>query len=124
MTDVIEPGTALDGALATRHAGSRLMPSARALTLGGLIGWSAFLLFLVEPMVGRLVLPVFGGTPAVWATTLCFFQVVLLLGYLYGHVSVTRLGARRGALVHVGLVAVAVLALAFAPARMADLRIA
>ena len=50
------------------------------------IGLSAFLLFSVEPLVGRLVLPVFGGTPAVWATTLFFFQAVLLAGYLYGHV--------------------------------------
>ena len=57
------------------------------------IGLSAFLLFSVEPLVGRLVLPVFGGTPAVWATVLFFFQAVLLAGYLYGHLSVTRLGA-------------------------------
>ena len=60
------------------------------------IGLSAFLLFSVEPLVGRLVLPVFGGTPAVWATVLFFFQGVLLVGYLYGHLSVTRLG-RLGA---------------------------
>ena len=44
------------------------------------IGLSAFLLFSVEPLVGRLVLPVFGGTPAVWATVLFFFQAVLLVG--------------------------------------------
>ena len=56
------------------------------------IGLSAFLLFSVEPLIGRLVLPVFGGTPAVWATILFFFQAVLLAGYLYGHVSITRLG--------------------------------
>ena len=56
------------------------------------IGLSAFLLFSVQPLIGRLVLPVFGGTPAVWATVLFFFQAVLLLGYLYGHVSVTRSG--------------------------------
>ena len=68
------------------------------------IGLSAFLLFSVEPLVGRLVLPVFGGTPAVWATVLFFFQAVLLAGYLYGHVSVTRLG-RLGPAVHLVLVA-------------------
>ena len=67
------------------------------------IGLSAFLLFSVEPLVGRLALPVFGGVPAAWATVLAFFQGVLLLGYLYGHLSVTRLGLRRGALVHVGV---------------------
>ena len=51
------------------------------------IGLSAFLLFSVEPLVGRLVLPVFGGTPAVWTTALFFFQAVLLAGYLYGRVD-------------------------------------
>ena len=60
------------------------------------IGLSAFLLFSVEPLVGRLVLPTFGGTPAVWATILFFFQAVLLAGYLYGHLSVTRLGPAGG----------------------------
>lgn len=90
--------------------------------MGVVIGWSAFLLFSVEPLIGRLVLPVFGGTPAVWATTLAFFQAVLLLGYLYGHLSVTRLGLRRGAIVHVALLAAAGVALAVAPPRAADLR--
>ena len=66
------------------------------------IGLSAFLLFSVEPLVGRLVLPVFGGTPAVWATALFFFQAVLLAGYLYGHVSITRLG-QWGPPVHLAL---------------------
>ena len=86
------------------------------------IGLSAFLLFSVEPLVGRLVLPVFGGTPAVWATILFFFQAVLLAGYLYGHLSVTRLGRVgpdrpprrwRGS---------AFVALLIAPVRIADLR--
>jgi hypothetical protein len=53
---------------------------------------SAFLLFLVEPMVGKMVLPVVGGTPAVWTTTVLFFQVVLLLGYGYSHWLALRLG--------------------------------
>ena len=57
------------------------------------VGLSAFLLFAVEPLVGRLVLPAFGGAPGVWATVLAFFQGVLLLGYAYGHLSVTHLGA-------------------------------
>jgi hypothetical protein len=98
------------------------LPSSGVLAFGGVIGWSAFLLFSVEPLIGRVVLPVFGGTPAVWATTLFFFQAVLLLGYLYGHLSVTRLGIRRGAILHVALVVVAGLSLAIAPTRIADLR--
>ncbi len=97
-------------------------PSAAALAFGGVIAWSAFLLFSVEPLIGRIVLPVFGGTPAVWATTLFFFQAVLLLGYLYGHLSVTRLGLRRGAVLHVGLVLAAAVSLLFAPGHAADLR--
>ena len=86
------------------------------------IGLSAFLLFSVEPLVGRLVLPVFGGTPAVWATVLFFFQAVLLAGYLYGHVSVTRLG-RWGPVVHLVLAALAFGSLLIAPVRIADLRV-
>ncbi len=85
------------------------------------IGLSAFLLFSVEPLVGRLVLPVFGGTPAVWATTLFFFQAVLLLGYLYGHVSVTFLG-RYGPPVHLVLAALALVVLINAPSQIAALR--
>jgi predicted methyltransferase len=85
------------------------------------IGLSAFLLFSVEPLIGRLVLPVFGGTPAVWATVLFFFQGVLLVGYLYGHISVTRLGS-LGPPLHLILAALAFAALILAPARVADLR--
>ncbi len=85
------------------------------------IGLSAFLLFSVEPLVGRLVLPVFGGTPAVWATVLFFFQGVLLLGYAYGHLSVTRLGA-LGPPLHLALAVLALGAVLIAPGRVADLR--
>ena len=66
----------------------------------------------------------FGGTPAVWATVLFFFQGVLLLGYLYAHLSVQHLGPARGVALHLPLVLVAIVALALAPARFADLRIA
>jgi predicted methyltransferase len=86
------------------------------------IGLSAFLLFSVEPLVGRLVLPVFGGTPAVWATILFFFQAVLLAGYLYGHVSVTRLG-QWGPPLHIAVAVLGFLMLLIAPTRIADLRI-
>lgn len=86
------------------------------------IGLSAFLLFSVQPLVGRLVLPVFGGTPAVWATVLFFFQGVLLLGYLYGHLSVTRLGV-WGPPLHLVLATLAVVALLIAPARLAEVRV-
>jgi hypothetical protein len=46
---------------------------------------SAFLLFLVQPIIAKLILPQFGGSVAVWATCLVFFQLALLLGYAYAH---------------------------------------
>lgn len=64
---------------------------------------SSALLFLVEPMIGRLILPLLGGTPAVWNTCLVFFQAVLLGGYVYAHVLPSWLGERRHALLHVAL---------------------
>ncbi|MDO8485308.1 MAG: hypothetical protein Q7S35_10235, partial [Candidatus Limnocylindrales bacterium] len=78
------------------------------------IGLSAFLLFTIEPLVGRLVLPVFGGGPMVWATVLCFFQVLLVAGYAYGHLSVTRFG-RWGPPLHLALAGLALFALFQAP---------
>jgi len=72
---------------------------------------SAFLLFLVQPMVARMLLPRFGGSPAVWSTALVFFQVALLLGYAYAHWSAVRLTPRRQALVHGALVGLAVVVL-------------
>jgi len=67
----------------------------------------AFLLFLVEPMFARMVLPLLGGAPAVWNTCLVFYQVALLAGYLYAH-AVGRQSTRR----QVGLQAVLLLAAA------------
>ena len=49
------------------------------------ISLSAFLLFQVQPIMGRFVLPWFGGTPAVWSVCLLFFQAMLLAGYAYAH---------------------------------------
>ncbi len=46
---------------------------------------SAFLLFLVQPIIAKQILPWFGGTSAVWITCLVFFQVMLLAGYTYAH---------------------------------------
>jgi spermidine synthase len=64
---------------------------------------SATLLFLVEPMIGKMILPLLGGTPAVWNTCMVFYQAVLLLGYGYAHLSTTWLGARKQAAIHVVL---------------------
>ena len=72
---------------------------------------SAFLLFWVQPLVGKMVLPLLGGTPAVWNTCMLFFQALLLAGYAYAlALDALALGARAG-VVHVGLLVVAAFAL-------------
>ena len=65
----------------------------------------AFLLFLVEPMAARQLLPVLGGSAAVWITCLVFFQTALLLGYAYAHQG----GRKTIWAVHMGLLAAAAL---------------
>lgn len=64
---------------------------------------SAFLLFQLQPLIGKYILPWFGGTPAVWATCLLFFQVLLLLGYAYAHFLSSRLSLRAQGSVHLVL---------------------
>lgn len=68
---------------------------------------SAFLLFMVQPMMGKLLLPWFGGAPAVWTTCMLFFQVALLLGYAYAHLLSSRLKPKAQAWLHAGLLLVA-----------------
>lgn len=75
---------------------------------------SAFLLFWVEPLFARLVLPLLGGSPAVWNTCLMYFQAVLLGGYLYAHLTTRWLGIRRQAALHLVLLAITFLALPIA----------
>jgi hypothetical protein len=76
---------------------------------------SAFLLFQVQPIIAKIILPWFGGSAAVWTTCLLFFQSVLVLGYLYAHASVRRLKPRVQALVHIGLLLVSAVALPILP---------
>jgi hypothetical protein len=73
---------------------------------------SACLLFWLELLFARLVLPLFGGAASVWNTCALFYQLVLLGGYAYAHGSAQRLGRRRQVFLHVGLL---ILALAFLP---------
>jgi hypothetical protein len=72
---------------------------------------AAFLLFLVEPMTAKRLLPALGGSAAVWTTCLVFFQIALLAGYLYAHLVASRLRPRRQTIVHTVLLALAVAAL-------------
>ena len=69
---------------------------------------SATLLFLVQPMVGKLTLPLLGGTPAVWNTCMVFFQALLLLGYYYAHKTTSSFTLRRQVAVHLGVIGAAV----------------
>jgi hypothetical protein len=72
---------------------------------------SAFLLFWVEPLFTRLVLPLLGGSPSVWNTCLMYFQALLLVGYLYAHASTRYLSPRRQLVLHMTLLAIAAIAL-------------
>ncbi len=61
---------------------------------------AAALLFVLQPMIGKMILPRLGGGPSVWNTCMVFFQAVLLIGYSYAHLMPTRVGIRRHALLH------------------------
>jgi SAM-dependent methyltransferase len=76
---------------------------------------SAFLLFQVQPLIARIILPWFGGSAAVWTVCMLFFQVLLLLGYVYAHGSVLWQHPRRQRYVHIALLAAAIAALPLAP---------
>src|SRR5688500_19135129 len=77
---------------------------------------SSFLLFLVQPLIARVILPWFGGSAAVWTTCMLFFQVLLLAGYAYAHFLVRRLASGRGqAIIHTLLLAAAVALLPISP---------
>ncbi len=83
---------------------------AAILPYAGTIFLSAFLLFLVQPIIAKQILPWFGGSAAVWTTCLVFFQSILLAGYAYADLG-TRLGPRRQTLLHVALLALSLLTL-------------
>jgi hypothetical protein len=72
---------------------------------------SAFLLFSVQPMFAKMVLPTLGGAPAVWAVSLCFFQVMLVAGYGYAHLLERYLAPKLALVFHLALLALALAAL-------------
>jgi hypothetical protein len=76
------------------------MSDRRAALFTGTSFLAAFLLFLVQPMVAKLVLPAYGGSAAVWNTSNAFFQTALLGGYAYSHVLTRRVVRRRQATAH------------------------
>jgi hypothetical protein len=76
---------------------------------------SAFLLFLVQPIIAKQILPWFGGTSAVWTVCLVFFQVLLLLGYTYSHLVTRHLAPRQQARLHIALLLASLLFLPIIP---------
>jgi hypothetical protein len=76
---------------------------------------AALLVFQVQPIISKTILPWFGGSPAVWTTCLLFFQTVLLAGYVYAHLLTRLRRPSRQALIHAGVAAVALILLPITP---------
>src|ERR1041385_1215222 len=76
---------------------------------------SAFLLFQVQPVIAKIILPWFGGSAAVWTTCMLFFQLVLLLGYAYSHAVVRYLKPRAQMVLHAVLLAASAVLLPIYP---------
>lgn len=75
---------------------------------------SAFLLFSVQPLFGKMILPLLGGSPGVWNTAMVFFQAMLLGGYAYAHLTTRFLSVRAQAVVHIILLSICVFVLPIA----------
>jgi hypothetical protein len=101
------------GAVEERTALPLTMPLLMVVVFSFTLFFSAAMLFLVEPLVGKMMLPLLGGTPAVWNTCMVFFQAVLLAGYGYAHASSHWLGARKQAVLHLVILALPVPLLLF-----------
>ena len=96
-----------------REQGGRARPAPVVYALAIFI--SAFLLFQVQPLIAKIILPWFGGGAAVWIVCLVFFQVVLLLGYLYAHFLTQVVPSRVQRWVHAGVVAASFIGLEIPP---------
>lgn len=92
-------------AVEARETPSRLAP----LLFTATIFLSAGLLFFVQPLFAKIVLPVIGGAPAVWTVAMLFFQTVLIAGYLYAHLSTRYLPIKAQVAVHIVIWALALL---------------
>jgi hypothetical protein len=96
---------------------AKIAPTALRLApalFAGTLLLSALLLFMVQPMFTKLVLPRLGGAPTVWSVAMVFFQAALLAGYAYAHLLIRRLPLGVGAFVHLGVLAAAALTLPIA----------
>jgi hypothetical protein len=91
------------------------LPRRQRFLFAATISLAAFLLFLIEPLFAKLILPWFGGSASVWATCLVFFQTALLLGYLYADLTTRHTRPKRQSAAHLGLLLVSLLWLPIAP---------
>src|SRR5260370_1384797 len=76
---------------------------------------SAFLLFQVQPLIAKIILPWFGGSAAVWSAAMLFFQLLLLAGYGYAHLSIRFLRPKAQMALHVALLAISCVLLPIVP---------
>jgi hypothetical protein len=119
MSTEVHPGLAPSDTTAT-HVRTRAVPVSRPpawllwdLALMTLL--SAFLLFQVQPLISKFILPWFGGSPAVWTTCMLFFQSLLFCGYAYAHLTSRLLSCKGQAILHLALIAAAIALLPIAP---------
>ena len=77
------------------------------------IFFGALLLFSVQPMIAKMILPELGGSPAVWQTVMLFFQILLLAGYAYVHVTTTKMTLKKQIITHRIVLISALIALPF-----------
>ncbi len=101
------PGTLNEGS----HPSTRPAWPVLGLLFASTILVSAFLLFQVQPLISKYILPWFGGSPSVWTTCMLFFQVVLFAGYAYAHFVSTHLSHKAQGIIHMALIALAIVAM-------------
>ena len=85
------------------HRGRHGWPPLAGVLYSLTIFLSRFLLFQIQPLIGKFILPWFGGTPGVWTTCMLVFQLLLFGGYAYAHLTVSRLSPRAQAALHIVL---------------------
>ena len=95
--------------MSAEHQGGPPLAVAAAIITG------SGLFFLAQPLVGKMLLPWFGGDPGVWLTCLLFFQVLVLLGYIYAHLVVHRVPKGAQPWLHLALCALALMTLPLSP---------
>ena len=108
--NILNPGTG-DPQSATLRPPGKLRWAMYAFS----IFWGAYLLFQIEPLIGKFILPWFGGSPAIWTSCMLFFQVLMLAGYAYAHLVLHKLSATQQGLLHIALLSSVFMLLPVAP---------